>query len=104
MTKPPDEIRLPISQSDINHHFEADGWEDRLKGLKSREHVNKTCSPLSGFPPGTVHIGKEYRDSNDVLVAVVFKYVSPDGKLLPQGKLIPKALRIDGVFRYVPAP
>jgi hypothetical protein len=102
MTKPPD--HKPMLQAEMNRRFNEDGWEDRLKSCQPEEHHHKATSALTGFPVGTSCVGTKYKDSQQALVAIVFKYVSPDGKLLASGKPIPKGLLIDGIWYYVPAP
>jgi hypothetical protein len=104
MKNPPKEIGVPMSQAEITQHFKDHGWEDRLQTLKPEEHFKKPCNPIYGFPPGTMHIGTKYRDLNSLLMADIFQYVTTDGKLLPKGEVIAKGLRIDGIWRYVPAP
>jgi len=93
-----------MPQAEMNRHFNDDGWENRLKGCTFVEHHNKATSGLTGFPPGTACVGRKYKDSSGVLIAIIFKYVSPDGKLLASGKPIPKGLLINGIWYYVPAP
>lgn len=91
-------------QIEMNRRFNEDGWEDRLQGCQKVEHHHKTTSSLTGFPPGTTCVGTKYKDSEGVLIAILFKYVSPDGKLLASGKPTPKGLLIDNIWFYVPAP
>jgi hypothetical protein len=100
MTKPPNHQRKSVSQEELNREFNENGWEERLKTCQDREFYNRPTPPQVGQTWGTNTVGiKYYKDG--ILVAMIFHYETPDGKIGASGQRSPKILLIDEVYHYV---
>ena len=88
--------RRSVSQPWLNQQFNDNGWEARLASYTRVEIHNSLTPPERGQIEGTLTIGYDYYDDENNLVATIFHYRQPDGKLGASGRMTPKGLLIEG--------
>ena len=93
--------RRPVSQSWLNQQFNENGCEARLASYTEAPIHHSLTPPERGQVEGTLTVGYDYYDAENKVVATIFWYKQPDGKLGASGRKIPKSLRIDGVWCFV---
>jgi hypothetical protein len=98
MMTPPSTPRKKVEQHWLNQQFNENSWESRLASYTEVPIHDSLTPPERGQAKGTVTVGYDYYDAENRLVATVFHYRKPDGKLGASGRLTPKGLLIDGVW------
>jgi hypothetical protein len=90
--------RKRVTQVWLNQQFDENGWPERLASYTRAEIHNSLTPARHGQVEGTLTIGHDYYDAENRLVATVFCYRNPDGKLGASGRMTPKGLLIDDVW------
>lgn len=97
----PSTPRKKVDQTWLNQQFNESGCENRLASYSKTEIHNSLTPRHRGQVEGTLTVGYDYYDTENKLVATLFLYRQPDGKLGASGRMTPKGLLIDGVWCYV---
>ena len=90
--------RKKVDQSWLNQQFNENGWEKRIASYNKTEIHNSLTPRKHGQAEGTLTIGYDYYDAENKLVATIFHYKNPDGKLGASGRFTPKGLLIDDTW------
>jgi hypothetical protein len=80
--------------------FNEHGWTERLAKCRRNPDKERPTSVYSTFQLGTTCRRVKYYDSQNVLVAVIFEYIKPDGTPAATGKPVPKMLLEDGIMYH----
>jgi hypothetical protein len=93
--------RRRVSESEIRQRFAAGGFAARIESGLLREVVVKDRAyPLATEPPGTRSQMVAYFDGRQ-RVALVHRYLRPDGSVGASGMPDPKELFDDGILYFV---
>ena len=90
-----------VSKHYLQEYFDRNGGVLQLATCTRVEYYNKPTSAEAKYPKGTSTIGYEYLDAENKRVALIFKYLAPDGAFCGGREHHPKGLLIDGEWCYI---
>jgi hypothetical protein len=86
-----------VSQEELNKEFDNNNWLDRLREITPHEIYHRPAPSSHGFPPGTVTMVHEYKDTDGREIALVAKHVTPKGEFCGGREHHPSSLLVDGI-------